>query len=115
MAVEDIGESWEGKGRWGIALGAALLVPVAVPVLARVLRPALKEAVKGYLALAERTREWAAEGAEQWQDLVAEAHAEYQARPSDTAPSAPTAASAAHGGDGPAAEPDGAASPEAPA
>src|SRR3569833_195113 len=78
MAWEDVAEGMEGKGWLGVGIGAVLLAPVLVPAVARGLRPALKGAVKGYLALSDKTREWLAESGEQFQDLVAEAKAEYE-------------------------------------
>ncbi len=80
MALEDLGESLEGKGWWGVAIGAVVLAPMVIPAVARGLRPVAKEAVKGYLALSERAREMMAESGEQWQDLVAEAQSEYSHR-----------------------------------
>lgn len=80
MAIEDIGESLEGAGWWGVALGAVVLAPIVVPALARGLRPIAKEAVKGYLTLSEKAKEMMAESGEQWQDLVAEARSEYDLR-----------------------------------
>ncbi|MFN3648589.1 MAG: DUF5132 domain-containing protein [Armatimonadota bacterium] len=77
MALEDIGERLEGKGWIGVAIGTVVLAPVVFPALARGLRPAAKGAIKGYLALQERARVWAAETGEQFQDLVAEAKSEY--------------------------------------
>jgi hypothetical protein len=79
MALEEIAERMEGKGWIGVGIGAVLLAPVLIPALSRGLRPAAKGAMKGYLALADRTRGMLAETGEQWQDLVAEAKAEYDA------------------------------------
>jgi hypothetical protein len=80
MAWEDIVERMEGMGWLGMGLGAVILAPALIPAVGRGLRPAAKNAVKGYLALSDRVREWAGEGTERWQDLVAEAKSEYDNR-----------------------------------
>ncbi len=77
MASKGLGDRLEGKGWLGWTIGAVVLAPVVVPALGKALRPVAKEAIKGLLALSEKTRELVAETGEQMQDLVAEAKAEY--------------------------------------
>src|SRR5713101_9171 len=82
MAWEDIAERLEGLGWVGAGLGAILIAPVLAPAATKGLRPLAKGAVKGYLTLSDKVREWAAESGEQWQDLVAEAKAEHEGQAS---------------------------------
>jgi Protein of unknown function (DUF5132) len=78
--MKDLGERLEGLGWLGLGIGALVAAPMLIPALNRGLRPLAKGAIKGYLALQERTRELVAESNEQFQDLVAEAKAEFEAR-----------------------------------
>ena len=70
-----LGDLLEGGGGWGIGLG---LVAGAAIVLGRQGRPLVKGAIVGVLSARDRAREFAAETAEQLQDLYEEARAEYQ-------------------------------------
>jgi Protein of unknown function (DUF5132) len=67
-----------------VGAGLVIAVPIVYPMVRGVLRPAAKGAIKGYLALQDTVTEWAAEGGEQFSDLVAEAKAEYRAAPTIT-------------------------------
>lgn len=78
MAIEDVAEKMEGKGWLGVGLGAVVLAPLVIPAVSKKFRPAAKQAIKGYLALTDKTREWLAESGERWQDLMAEAKSEYE-------------------------------------
>ncbi len=78
MAIEDLAEKMEGKGWLGVGLGAVVLAPLVIPAVSKKFRPAAKQAIKGYLALTDKTREWLAESGERWQDLMAEAKSEYE-------------------------------------
>jgi hypothetical protein len=69
----------EGNGGWGIGVG--LLAGAAI-VLSKQGRPLAKSALVGYFTLTDRARVLAAEASEQFQDLFAEARAEYQDRTS---------------------------------
>ncbi len=60
-----------------VGVGAVLVAPLVLPAVSSVARPLAKGAVKGYLALADSTKEIFAEASEQWSDLVAEARAEH--------------------------------------
>src|ERR1051326_8028410 len=80
MAWEDIAEGLEGMGWIGAGIAAVVLAPALIPAIGKGLRPVAKSAVKGYLTVADRAREWVAESGEQWQDLVAEAKAEHENR-----------------------------------
>lgn len=62
-----------------VAAGALLLAPILVPVVGRGLRPLAKGAIKGYLTVQDKVREYAAVSTEQLSDLVAEARAEHAA------------------------------------
>ncbi len=73
----------------GLALGAGILI-------GRGMRPVAKGAIKGYLSVADRVREFGAEAGESLEDLYHEARAERsedlteeEAAPSEPAPSEP--------------------------
>lgn len=59
-----------------VGVGAAIAAPMVIPALAAVGRPLAKGTIKGCLAVADYTREFFAEVAEQWGDLVAEVRSE---------------------------------------
>lgn len=59
-----------------VILGVAIAAPIVLPAVAAVSRPLAKTLIKGYLALADTVKEYAAEAAEQISDLVAECQAE---------------------------------------
>jgi len=59
-----------------VVLGVALAAPIVLPAVAAVSRPLAKTLIKGYLALADTIKEYAAEAGEQISDLVAECKAE---------------------------------------
>ncbi len=61
-------------GVWGLGLVAV----AAVVVIPRA-KPLAREAMRGYFAVTEGARTWAAEAGEQVQDLYAEAKHEYEA------------------------------------
>jgi hypothetical protein len=100
MAWQDIAERLEGWGWLGAGVGAVVLAPALVPAVAKGLRPAAKGAIKGYLTVSEKAREWLAENGEQWQDLVAEAKAEHvsQANGAELMTMEAVPESGAHGG-----------------
>jgi hypothetical protein len=75
--TEELLERTSGSTALGIGLGVLFLGPVLLPAFGRGLRPLAKSAIKGYLALSERTREVFAETGERLQDLYAEAQSEY--------------------------------------
>src|SRR5215211_635408 len=75
--TEELLERASGSTILGVGLGVLFLGPVLVPALGRGLRPVAKGAIKGYLALTERSREMFAETGERLQDLYAEAQSEY--------------------------------------
>jgi hypothetical protein len=77
-----------------VGVGAAIAAPMVIPALAAVGRPLAKGTIKGCLAAADYTREFFAEVAEQWGDLVAEVRSETTAAATDTAASRPRAARA---------------------
>ena len=61
----------------GILIGiGAMLAPKFFPRLGNAIRPLVKGAVKATYALADKTRELAAETSEQFQDIVAEVKSE---------------------------------------
>ncbi|MHB8066543.1 MAG: DUF5132 domain-containing protein [Desulfobaccales bacterium] len=62
-----------------VILGVALAAPIVLPAVASVSRPLAKTLIKGYLALADTVKEYAAEAGEQISDLVAECQAERSA------------------------------------
>lgn len=62
-----------------VAAGALFLAPILVPVVGRGLRPLAKGAIKGYLTVQDKVKEYAAVSTEQMSDLVAEARAEHAA------------------------------------
>jgi hypothetical protein len=74
-----------------VILGVALAAPIVLPAVAAVSRPLAKTLIKGYLALADTVKEYAAEAAEQISDLVAECQAE-RAQSAATVPPEPPAA-----------------------
>jgi hypothetical protein len=59
-----------------VILGVALAAPIVLPAVASISRPLAKTLIKGYLALADSVKEYAAEAQEQVSDLIAEAKAE---------------------------------------
>lgn len=59
-----------------VVLGVALAAPIVLPAVASVSRPLAKTLIKGYLALADTVKEYAAEAGEQISDLMAECKAE---------------------------------------
>ncbi|MFZ5453476.1 MAG: DUF5132 domain-containing protein [Thermodesulfobacteriota bacterium] len=74
-----------------VVLGVALAAPIVLPAVAAVSRPLAKTLIKGYLALADTVKEYAAEAGEQISDLMAECQAERSA--AATAATAPKAES----------------------
>jgi hypothetical protein len=62
-----------------VILGVALAAPIVLPAVASVSRPLAKTLIKGYLALADTVKEYAAEAGEQISDLMAECQAERSA------------------------------------
>jgi hypothetical protein len=62
-----------------VAAGALVLAPILVPVVGRGLRPLAKGAIKGYLTVQDKLKEYAAVSTEQLSDLVAEARSEHAA------------------------------------
>lgn len=71
----------------GILIGVgAMLAPRIFPKLGTALRPIVKTAIRAGYALAEKTREVAAETGEQFQDIVAEVKAEQAGPPAKGAP-----------------------------
>ena len=62
-----------------VVLGVAMAAPIVLPAVAAVSRPLAKTLIKGYLALAETAKEYAAEAGEQISDLLAECKAEHMA------------------------------------
>ena len=62
-----------------VAAGVLVLAPILAPVVGRGLRPLAKGAIKGYLTVQDKVREYAAVSTEQLSDLVAEARAEHAA------------------------------------
>ena len=85
--TEELLERASGSTILGVGLGVLFLGPVLIPAVGRGLRPIAKGAIKGYLALTERSREMFAETGERLQDLYAEAQSEY-AGENGTAPAA---------------------------
>ncbi len=72
------------KGSTGsilVILGVALAAPIVLPAVASVSRPLAKTLIRGYLALADTVKEFAAEAQEQVSDLMAEVKAERTAAP----------------------------------
>ncbi len=65
-----------------VILGVALAAPI---VLAAVSRPLAKTLIKGYLALADTDKEFAAEAGEHVSDLLAECKSEYASETSAAA------------------------------
>lgn len=61
-----------------VILGVAMAAPIVLPAVAAVSRPLARTLIKGYLALADTMKEFAAEIGEQLSDLVAEVQAERQ-------------------------------------
>ena len=60
-----------------VVLGVALAAPIVLPAVAAVSRPLAKTLIKGYLALADTAKEFAAEAGEHVSDLLAECKSEY--------------------------------------
>ncbi|MEW6659362.1 MAG: DUF5132 domain-containing protein [Thermodesulfobacteriota bacterium] len=59
-----------------VILGVALAAPIVLPAVASISRPLAKTLIRGYLALADTVKEFAAEAQEQVSDLVAEVKSE---------------------------------------
>jgi hypothetical protein len=64
------------KGGFAIGLGAAVLTPVVLPIISAVAKPIVKAAMKGGILLYEKGKVTAAEVAETFEDLAAEAKSE---------------------------------------
>ena len=62
-----------------VILGVALAAPIVLPAVAAVSRPLAKTLIRGYLALADTVKEYAAEAGENISDLMAEVKAEHAA------------------------------------
>ena len=62
-----------------VVVGVALAAPLVLPMVASVSRPLAKTLIKGYLALADTVKEYAAEAGENISDLLAECKAEHAA------------------------------------
>jgi Protein of unknown function (DUF5132) len=62
-----------------VAVGVILLAPVLLPVAKTGLRPLAKGVVKGYLAIGDKVKEFAATTSEEFSDLYAEAKSEHAA------------------------------------
>ncbi|MFZ0255367.1 MAG: DUF5132 domain-containing protein [Gammaproteobacteria bacterium] len=62
-----------------VAAGVLFLAPVLLPVVGKGLRPLAKGAIKGYLTVQDKVKEYAAASTEQLGDLVAEARSEHGA------------------------------------
>jgi len=73
-----------------VVLGVALAAPIVLPAVAAVSRPLAKTLIKGYLALADTLKEYAAEAGEQISDLLAECRAEREGAAVATATAAET-------------------------
>lgn len=69
-----------------VVLGVVLAAPIVLPAVAAVSRPLAKTLIKGYLALADTVKEYAAEAGEQLSDLVAEVKAERAAGAAGASP-----------------------------
>ncbi|WP_455281527.1 DUF5132 domain-containing protein [Cupriavidus necator] len=67
-----------------VGVGVVVLAPVVLPVLATVTKPLAKSAIKTGVILFDRGREAAAEMAEVFEDLVAEARSELETPRSPT-------------------------------
>ena len=78
MALLDDGLKWAVPSIL-VVLGVALAAPIVLPAVAAVSRPLAKTLIKGYLALADTVKEYAAEAGEQISDLMAECKAERSA------------------------------------
>lgn len=68
-----------------IGIGAAVLAPAVMPILVSVVKPLAKAAIKGGIMLYERGKETVAEVGEIVEDIVAEAKAEMEEVPAETA------------------------------
>ncbi|MGC1955683.1 MAG: DUF5132 domain-containing protein [Gammaproteobacteria bacterium] len=75
--LEDVAEAVSPNAL--VAAGVLLLGPILLPVVGRGLRPLAKGAIKGYLTVQDKVREYAAVSTEQLGDLVAEARSEHGA------------------------------------
>lgn len=75
--LEDVVEA-VSPNAW-IAAGVLFLGPLLLPTVGRGLRPLAKGAIKGYLTVQDKVKEYAAVSAEQLSDLVAEARSEHGA------------------------------------
>jgi hypothetical protein len=66
---------------WGttvlVGIGVAIAAPIVLPAVGAIVRPVAKLAIRGGLFVVDAMQELVAEGAEQVNDLVAEARAEY--------------------------------------
>lgn len=87
--LEDLLKSETSRGV-AIGIASAVLTPLILPALAGAGRPLARAAIKGGIILYDKTRETAAEMAEVFEDLVAEARAEIDqggayAKPDDAA------------------------------
>lgn len=78
MALQDLLKSETSRGV-AIGIASAIVAPLILPALAGIGRPLARAAIKGGIVLYEKTRETAAEMAEVFEDLVAEARAELEA------------------------------------
>jgi|GEM_PF-1340017 len=75
MAIlEEVSEKGIG---WPLGVGLVVLAVSAGPKLVKAGRPLIKRAIKGYLAVQEKSKEMFAETSERMQDLYAEAKHEY--------------------------------------
>ncbi|MEX3959171.1 DUF5132 domain-containing protein [Trinickia sp. EG282A] len=85
-----------------VGVGAVVLAPVVLPVVAAVSKPLAKSVIKTGVILFDKGREAAAEMAEVFEDLVAEARAELEHQhPREGAiVEGMSAAGAAHGANG---------------
>ncbi|MEH1939734.1 MAG: DUF5132 domain-containing protein [Nostoc sp.] len=73
--LPDLGELAEGLGVTGII--GIILIPVFLPVIGGVSRPIAKAAIKSGIRIYERNKEALAQLGETWDDITAQAKAEY--------------------------------------
>ncbi len=76
MAITE--ELSERGWAWPLGIGLVVAAVSAGPQIVKSGRPLVKRAIKGYLAIQERSREMFAETSERMQDLYAEAKHEYE-------------------------------------